>query len=115
MDNAGSPDMKISWAGSHSRASDDIRLEDRRNPMTASTESLPADVYLVNPASRRFYRISACRDLLGHLTVTKSWGALDSARGGLNAVVCETTEAMAVVIANTLKVRGRRHYSPRAS
>lgn len=83
--------------------------------MTAAPESLPSDVYLVNWFKRRFYRITVCRDLFGHLSVTRSWGALDSNRGGMKTIVCETAHEADTVIASTLKVRTRRYYASRAS
>ncbi|MES9940336.1 MAG: hypothetical protein ABW104_20955 [Candidatus Thiodiazotropha sp. 6PLUC2] len=37
--------------------------------------------YWVNKQKRRYYRVHMDRDLLGDLTLTRSWGSLDSRLG----------------------------------
>jgi hypothetical protein len=47
----------------------------------------------VNLAKRRYYRTVLQCDLLGHWTLTRSWGSLDSNRGRVQHEIVDSKEA----------------------
>jgi hypothetical protein len=66
----------------------------------------------VNKSKRRYYRAVLQRDLLGHWTLTRSWGSLDSNHGRVLHDIVDSKESGALKLTAIDKVRSHRGYQP---
>jgi hypothetical protein len=66
--------------------------------------------YWVNTQKRRYYRVYLGRDLLGDLTLTRSWGSLDSRQGRIQNELISDLQQGRKILNEIGKLRVRHGY-----
>ncbi len=69
----------------------------------------------INPEKRRYYRATVKHDLLGFTVVVRDYGSLDTARGGRQVDIADSTQDADRLMVQIGKVRLRRGYVKIAS
>lgn len=64
----------------------------------------------INKEKQRYYKILFAQDLFGHWVVTKAWGGLNHAHGGMRKVTCFSYEEGMKIIKKIFVQRKRRGY-----
>ncbi len=63
-----------------------------------------------NPTNQRYYRILFARDLFGEWVITKIWGGVQKAGGGMKNVPCATYDEGIKLIEKVKDTRLKRGY-----
>lgn len=66
--------------------------------------------YWVNERTRRYYRVHLSQDLLGDLTLTRSWGSLDSRLGRIQNELIPNVKQGRQILDEIGKLRARHGY-----